>query len=583
MKVLRLIIASVAVLSGLLANAQLLDETIARRGMAHGLTKPMVVFNNWSAYDELSDTVPQTEELCMRLLDKVIDLKKQGVQIDAYLMDAFWFDVDGGYRKWHRQHWPNGPKQWLQRCHEAGITPGLWFSTNLITSGVTPMLNPMPEWENSMQPGSAIVSLSEGGYLPHLMTTLQQYADMGIKLFKFDFAYFEASTELTAKTEGRDDIIESNKAAFISALKRFRANNPEVTIIAYNGFGAEMENTTHSFRKTIDAKWLEVFDTMYSGDPRPSDVPMMNFWRSVDLYSDQMVRELYYNGLPVERIDNCSFMTGATGTCYNRGKAAWKSSLILNMARGGWLNVWHGNCDLFSDDDAKWIRTAQQLYLPLQEFGRTQMIGGLPGQHQPYGYHSKGIDGGVLTIVNASQEKRTLHLPCLRGQDKAPRLLFTDAGFKPILRGDSLQLGPEQIAVIGYGRQASRVYDLGQELDVTIPSEIKLLDPSNILPEAGHSIRVVVRQLDSKGNQFRSWGGGPPNGEKMGQYFTVSAEQGGRSLPTIANCDRIIWSGLSWYVCEIPSSNLTPGVPVTIKCQARESNNIDIKIYSIKQ
>ena len=28
----------------------------------------------------------------------------------------------------------------------------------------------------------------------HLMQTLQMYADMGIKMFKFDFAYFDAAT-----------------------------------------------------------------------------------------------------------------------------------------------------------------------------------------------------------------------------------------------------------------------------------------------------------------------------------------------------------------------------------------------------
>ncbi len=48
-------------------------------------------------------------------------------------------------------------------------------------------------------------------------------------------------------------------------------------------------------------------------------------------------------------------MIGTTGTCYNRALNAWKGMMILTMARGGWLNVCHGNIDLLSDDDACWM------------------------------------------------------------------------------------------------------------------------------------------------------------------------------------------------------------------------------------
>lgn len=65
-----------------------------------------------------------------------------------------------------------------------------------------------------------------------------------------------------------------------------------------------MENTVSPFRKIVDPPWLEVFETLYCGDPRISDVPMMNFWRSQDLYSDHMVHQFAFNGLPLARINN---------------------------------------------------------------------------------------------------------------------------------------------------------------------------------------------------------------------------------------------------------------------------------------
>ena len=64
----------------------------------NGPPKPVFVYNDWSSYDELSDNIPLTEELAMKELNEVLRMKKNGVQIDYYLMDAFWFDKDGGYR-----------------------------------------------------------------------------------------------------------------------------------------------------------------------------------------------------------------------------------------------------------------------------------------------------------------------------------------------------------------------------------------------------------------------------------------------------------------------------------------------------
>ncbi len=88
-----------------------------------GPPKPVFIYNNWSSYDELSDNIPLTEELAMKELNEVLRLKKNGVQIDYYLMDAFWFDKDGGYRIWHKQHWPNGPGNWLNHASKIIFYP----------------------------------------------------------------------------------------------------------------------------------------------------------------------------------------------------------------------------------------------------------------------------------------------------------------------------------------------------------------------------------------------------------------------------------------------------------------------------
>jgi hypothetical protein len=63
------------------------------------IRQPICIYNNWSTYDELSDNIVLTEELAMKELDEVLRLRKAGVRIDYYLMDAFWYAPDGGYRE----------------------------------------------------------------------------------------------------------------------------------------------------------------------------------------------------------------------------------------------------------------------------------------------------------------------------------------------------------------------------------------------------------------------------------------------------------------------------------------------------
>ena len=109
------------------------------------LTAPIWVYNNWSAYDELSDAAPLTRELAMRELREILRLRQAGVRIDYYVMDAFWFEPNGGYRTWRKEYWPDGPDEWLAACRDNGIKPGLWFGTNSLVH-----LNPSDRWRHSL-------------------------------------------------------------------------------------------------------------------------------------------------------------------------------------------------------------------------------------------------------------------------------------------------------------------------------------------------------------------------------------------------------------------------------------------------
>jgi hypothetical protein len=436
------------------------------------------------------------------------------------------------------------------------------------------------------------------------METLQYWYDRGIRFYKFDFVDFGAATPETAKTKSAEEIRERNADAFREALKQFRRRNPDVVLVAFNGFGGDVESTAgpFPFHHSVDLRWLEVFDSLYSGDPRPSDVPEMNFWRSMDIYSDHMVRRYEQSFLPLERIDSTGFMLGNTGTIYYRKTHAWKGALILMMARGGWVNTVYGSLEFLSDDDARWFRKVQALYLALQSKGRTKTFGGIPGDVEPYGFGSvvgEGSDeGSVYVVVNPAQSVEEIELPRLSREQAAMsggRVIFRDAGFQPVLAGDRTRLGPGQMAVVGFGKYSDARYDLGIQEDVEIPQSIVRLDAAfvphgkntiraDVIAPPKGDLRIIMQQHSATdGSIMRSWKGGPPNGTNMGKVFLLRAWQDGQPLPLEINYDQVIWSGLSWAVGEIRYSALKAGVPVEIECSSAEGDAVILegKVFEV--
>jgi len=552
------------------------------------ISAPISVYNNWSSYDELSDNIPLTEKLAMRELDELLRLKRAGVRFDYYMMDAFWFASDGAYRTWRKPNWPNGPDAWIQKCRENRVLPGLWFSTNTLVK-----IRAAPAWKDSLNADGGAMSFFEGGFLPDFMNALQFWYDHGIRMFKFDFVDMTAATAADAARMSKAEIKERNAIAFREALLAFRRKNPEAVLLAFNGFGGTLDNTYSSlpFSDPTDLRWLEVFQMEYTGDPRPSDVPEANFWRSMDIYSDHMVRRFEQLGFPLERIDSTGFMVGKTGTIYYRAMHAWKGAYILMMARGGWVNTVHGNLELIDGQDARWMARAQSLFFELQGLGRIHTFGGVPGDVEPYGFGGVTTRGSVYVVVNPGQTVATIKLPKLAPDQPAlgaGRIQFRDAGFRPRLNGTQISLGPGQMAIVGFGAYASPTYDFGIQSDVVIPRSIspfpitfqdagKGTIEASIDPPAHGVIRIVVQEMTPDGKLRRTWAGGPPSGENMGKVFALSASQNGRSVPVRIDYDKVIWSGLSWAVGEIDVNDLTPGTPLLLRFHSGEKDPITLK------
>ena len=559
------------------------------------IEQPITVYDAWAAYDELTDTAELTEGLAVRQFAELLRLRRFGARFDYYLMDAFWYARDGAYRNWRKPHWPDGPDRWLDGCREHGLKPGLWVATNSLrlSDQLDLQIDAAPPWRDSLTERGATLCMFAGGFLPHFLESLHLWYERGVRLFKFDFADFTAATPALQRTLLPAEIRAANEHALFAGLKAFRAAHPDVVLLAYNGFeeAPTIENTSFPFRPTVNTKWLQVFDTLYCGDPRPADVPAMNFWRSKDLYSDHMVRVYEQNGFPLSRIDNASFMIGALGTCYGRSTAAWQGMLLLSLARGGWVNTYYGDLGLLDEEQACWFAKVQALLLPRQARGVVRTFGALPGQGEPYGYALLEAGDGPIVVVNAAQRMAEVELPAAGRM----RLLFRDAGFEPVLSSTTIILGPEQLALIGVGSYADATFDLGVQHDVIIPNAIrritavfarageKALTATVIPPERGR-LRVILRQRDREGLAVRSTGGSPPHGVTLGRLLHLEVTQEGRDIPVRIHYDKAIWSGLSWAVGEVDCAGLDTCRPLTIRGTTAESRAVVLsgELYEVE-
>jgi hypothetical protein len=214
----------------------------------------------------------------------------------------------------------------------------------------------------------------------------------------------------------------------------------------------------------------------------------------------------------------------------------------------------------------------------------------------PYGFAAKGINGAVLTVVNPSQTVATVALPdsafaegAMTGKQVRQRaILYADGGFQPQLREGNLQIGPEQLVVIGLDEYATAPYHLGVDETIHIPAAIEKLSitfketgknniEAAVMPLPGKSLRILFRQLGADGMPHRSWGGSPPDGRKMDALLKIHAGQGKKPVPLIVEYDKMIWSGLSWAVAEIRPDALNPGLPVTMTCSSSETEPLVLK------
>jgi hypothetical protein len=150
-------------------------------------------------------------------------------------MDAFWFAPDTGFRAWRSPRWSaERPQRRFEGCAAIGVKPGLRLTANsLIRQTLYPM-QPVPAWEDSLDPDLNALCCFYGGFLPHFVATLEQRHTAGVRLFKIDFAHFDAAPPHLKRTMLPADIRRANQAVWRGAVRAFRQAHPDTLFLTYN-------------------------------------------------------------------------------------------------------------------------------------------------------------------------------------------------------------------------------------------------------------------------------------------------------------------------------------------------------------
>jgi hypothetical protein len=567
------------------------------------LAAPIAVYSHDSNYGLLPVASPIDEKQAMRDLDEILRLKNAGVRFDYDLIDASGFAPQSAYRVLRAAEWPNGPDAWIARCRAAGVRPGLRIDGNILPSTQGSSGEPPPQWKDSLDQDGRNLSLFEGGFLPDFMSAMQSWYDRGVRLFQFDSIDLSAATPAAAAKLSQPEIASRNAAALRHALQAFRSKNGEALLVVsvepvlHRHLPAQSETDSgtrdpNSQTRTGPAQ-LGAFTLVSTGVPRPASTPQANLWRSIDIQSDATVRRLEQSGLPLAQIDSDGFTANSVE---DSGMRAWKGAFLLSLARGGWVNSIHGGLALIQDDDVRWIARAQRLFFYLQQQGHVHSFGGTVGLGQPYGFAGANSRGSVYVVVNPGDTAATLSLPLPasdRPGESSGRVQFRDAGFVPHLEGNTITLGPGQMAMVGFGVYAASAYNLGVQQDVIIPHSVEQVAAdfhstspgaleASFDPPINGVVRLIVRPRISAGKALSTFDSGD-TAEDPSLAFTLDATQYGRPIPVRFDNAKNAGGALSWVVGEIDVNDLTPGVPLVVRFHSNDNDlaSLEANAYAV--
>ncbi|KAF0094715.1 MAG: hypothetical protein E1N59_1719 [Puniceicoccaceae bacterium 5H] len=557
------------------------------------------IYSTWGFHDELGDRVALTEELARQALKAVKGWRAQGLEMEVFALDGFWFDPELGYQHANRLHWLTPMGDFLAEVRQLGFTPGLWFSSNGAWLKV-------PEWQASLSRDHWHYSLIDGPFAQALEDALLHAATQwGVRCFKFDYAHLGADVEGARRTPTEAHRLGLRR--FREIVQRLRERVPDVCLIGQNGFTRDQhhERLGWPHAPALDPALLEVFDLICAGDPHLGDCPTTAATRSLDLYADRSAWLLHQAGIPWHRIGDHGKLMGHTNTASYRGTTGLMRSHLAQLARGSRRDAFSGDPTLLEPSEVRSLRNTRAWFEKAwQRQLETRFIGpGEPTVAPWHGWLTGGAQNGLLYLVNSTLRPQWIDLSLVELSQAT--VLFSDGSQTPPLQlsEDRLQveLAPEQMTLIGLGSYAWEQPQLPQ-LQPPLPREVRLLPLtfetsiygleatlSQPVPQ-GYELLIIARAWDVEPGALhallpRAFGAqntriDDASRPKAHQALTISVEAKGERLSAMQEVPAApSWSDVSWVARRF---SLSTPAKIRVSWNIEPRAKISAEVYAVR-
>ena len=504
------------------------------RGKTRGDGQPLRVYCDWGLHDDLTPGDPiLTAAMTLENIPRVAELnRRSGANFDYYLMDAFWFEKGKPYTDFNPETFPEGMTAIKAALDETGLKLGLWFDIN----GIHTRLSERPElaiYNTEMGNGALCLACDEVADLI-CKGMEKQIRELGVKLIKLDFGYFECKNpghnHSTQFTESKERAVMN----FIVMMHRLRAVCPDLKILCYNGWMTDLSwmNTPDPDRRgyAVSPYWCEYADFIYCGDPRPSVYPSENTADSLVWYTDGMIKLFADALMPLSAIDDDGAMMGRTATIYRLGKAHFRQSILMDVMRGGGKLMLYGDLRDLDDGDYAYLGVVDALYTRAMAESYTTRIFGNAARGEAYGYDTGCATEGLCVVVNPTPQDAIRYLTSPRfgsGVTATPVIINGEIA-EPAWQ-DVGNILPVRVSAHGYTLVEWKLTPIEKGVDrvVMLPGE------SFVLKAEGKKELDLSFRID--GNPLKTVTGLPPQ-------FTVTGD-GAELTPSLGNP---VWAGISW-------------------------------------
>jgi hypothetical protein len=383
------------------------------RAMTTIRKKPLKIYCDWGLHDEISDNKNLEYDMVDGVLSELTKIIKNGFKFDYYLMDAFWYEFGYPYTKFNSGGFPDGILPLLDRMKKNQIDFGLWFDVNFCNTKIN--IKDKNMLRNSTNEHQMCFSQ------PYVQKLLEdgintQIRDCNIKMIKFDFAHFDCEcpthhNHSLVKIESKEPAIDF----FIKMINRIRQADPEMKILAYNGFTTDIEWIGRVYERTegyaVSPWWCFYIDYVYCGDPRPSDISANSLEKSIVYYTDAMISQFSKSLFPNEFIDDHGSMVANTGTIYGLVKRGMYDNLILNVVRGTGKMQFYGDIHQINSGDVNYLKWCENILNEIsQKSMKTNNILGDPSLGEVYGYSNSNALEGYITVINPTNFKQQTYI-----------------------------------------------------------------------------------------------------------------------------------------------------------------------------